>query len=336
MPEFSIVVPVYCAEAYLRACLDSIRCQETEASYEVIMVDDGSPDRSGAICDVYMSMDARFRVIHKENGGVSTARNVGMEAATGEYVLFLDSDDLWGSRYLAQFEPFLERRLDMVQTGAQTFTQKIGDGVNLYAAVKPQDGEGGIAYLQRCFRNNTLPSYGPYYYLYRRSFLVEHHLRFPDGLAVNEDLDFNLRCLSQAKSVAKTEGPAQYFYRQHSASTVHAPSPKHQLMRLQTTSHWFDQFPVPPMANLFVHSAIPVATLGTRSQVQELTNCIQEHRRIFRFASGWKCKLAVSLFRIFGCYWGSWIYMAMVARRRKILNRVRKLVVKNPLHYYQI
>ncbi len=325
MPEFSIVVPVYRTEAYLRACLDSILCQETEASYEVILVDDGSPDESGAICDAYVSMDARFRVIHKENGGVSTARNVGLEAATGEYVLFLDSDDLWGPRYLAQFEPFLARRLDMVQTAAQTFTQKIGDGEELRASVPPLDGETGADYLQRCFRNNTMPSYGPYYYLYRRCFLQEHHLRFPDGLAVNEDLDFNLCCLSLAQSLSVTEAPIQYFYRQHSASIVHTPSPRHQLMRLQTTARWFDQFPVPPMANLFVHSAIPVATLGTRSAVRELTDFIREHRRILRFASGWRWKLAVCLFQIFGYYWGSWTYMTMMVWRRKILNRLRHI-----------
>ena len=318
MPEFSIIVPVYCTEAYLRTCLDSILSQDTKTSYEVILVDDGSTDGSGAICDAYASMDSRFRVIHKNNGGVSTARNVGLDAATGEYVLFLDSDDLWGPRYLAQFEPFLARRLDMVQTGTQTFTVEIGDGLDLYATVKPLDGEGGMAYLQRCFHNNTLPPYGPCYYLYRRRFLMEHHLRFPDGLAVNEDLDFNLRCLSLAQSVSKTENTAQYFYRQHSTSTVHTPSLKHHLMRLQTTSRWFDQFPVTPMANLFIHSAIPVAILGTRSQVQELTNCIREHRRIFRLASGWRCKLAVWFFRTFGCYRGSKIYMSLIRAKHFI------------------
>lgn len=124
------------------------------------MVDNGSTDGSGAISDAYASMDARFRVIHKKNGGASTARRVGLDAVTGEYVLFLDSNDIWGPRYLAQFEPFLARRLDMVQVGTQIFTVEIGDGLDLYATVKPLDGEGGMAYLQRCFHNNTLPPMG--------------------------------------------------------------------------------------------------------------------------------------------------------------------------------
>lgn len=136
---------------------------------------------------------------------------------------FLDSNDIWGPRYLAQFEPFLVRRLDMVQVGTQTFTVEIGDGLDLYATVKPLDGEGGMAYLQRCFHNNTLPSYGPCYYLYRRRFLMEYHLRFPDRLAVNGNLDINLRCLSLAQSVSQIKDTPNTF----TDSTVSAPSTLH-------------------------------------------------------------------------------------------------------------
>lgn len=90
--HISIIVPVYNVEKYLRRCVDSILMQ-TYSDWELVLVDDGSPDRCPQICDEYASTDKRIKVIHKENGGLSDARNCGLKVATGEYVLFVDSDD---------------------------------------------------------------------------------------------------------------------------------------------------------------------------------------------------------------------------------------------------
>lgn len=92
LPLISIIVPVYKVEKYLRRCLDSIAAQ-TYINLEVILVDDGSPDGCGKICDEYAAKDARFRVIHQKNGGLSAARNTGLDACMGNYVMFIDSDD---------------------------------------------------------------------------------------------------------------------------------------------------------------------------------------------------------------------------------------------------
>ena len=92
MPEISIIIPVYRVEDYLRQCVDSILAQ-TFSDIEVILVDDGSPDACGTICDQYAEKDARVKVIHKPNGGVSSARNAGLEAATGSLIGFVDGDD---------------------------------------------------------------------------------------------------------------------------------------------------------------------------------------------------------------------------------------------------
>lgn len=93
MPEISVIVPVYKVEKYLRRCVDSILLQSF-TDFELILVDDGSPDGSGAICDEYAQRDTRVQVIHQENSGLSAARNAGIDAAAGEYLLFTDSDDL--------------------------------------------------------------------------------------------------------------------------------------------------------------------------------------------------------------------------------------------------
>ena len=92
-PTISVIVPVYNAEKYLSRCIDSILVQ-TFTCFELLLVDDGSTDCSGRICDEYAKRDTRIRVIHKENGGVSSARNLGLDNAKGEWICFCDSDDL--------------------------------------------------------------------------------------------------------------------------------------------------------------------------------------------------------------------------------------------------
>ena len=91
-PQISVIVPVYKVEAYLPQCLDSIAGQ-TYRDLEIIVIDDGSPDNCGTICDEYAARDQRFRVIHKKNAGLSAAWNDGIRAATGEWISFVDSDD---------------------------------------------------------------------------------------------------------------------------------------------------------------------------------------------------------------------------------------------------
>ena len=98
MPKISVIVPVYCAETYLKKCIECILAQ-TFLDFELLLVDDGSPDNSGIICDSYASRDSRVRVIHKKNGGVSSARNEGLRQATGTYVMFCDSDDFVDSSW---------------------------------------------------------------------------------------------------------------------------------------------------------------------------------------------------------------------------------------------
>ena len=92
MPKISVIVPVYKAEQYIRRCVDSILAQ-TFTDFELLLIDDGSPDNSGAICDEYAAKDSRIKVFHKENGGVSSARNLGLDNVTGEYISFIDADD---------------------------------------------------------------------------------------------------------------------------------------------------------------------------------------------------------------------------------------------------
>lgn len=115
MYKFSIVIPVYNVEKYLKECLKSLQTQ-TYAKFEVILVDDGSQDKSGEICDEFAKHDKRFMVFHKSNGGVSSARNYALDRITGDYVKFVDADDVLSSECLSDMADILERyKWDMIE-----------------------------------------------------------------------------------------------------------------------------------------------------------------------------------------------------------------------------
>lgn len=117
MPKISIIVPIYNVEKYINKCVDSILGQ-TFKDFELILVDDGSPDRCGKICDEYAQKDARVKVVHKENGGLSDARNRGIEEAKGEYIGFVDSDDyIDKDMYEILYDSLIENNADISVCG---------------------------------------------------------------------------------------------------------------------------------------------------------------------------------------------------------------------------
>lgn len=120
-PKVSVIVPIFKVEQFLTKCIDSI-LNQSYANIEVILVDDGSPDRCPQICDDYQRKDSRVKVVHKQNGGQSSARNAGLDVASGEYVSFVDSDDwLESDAYSMIVGQCLENQLDIIGGGIDTF-----------------------------------------------------------------------------------------------------------------------------------------------------------------------------------------------------------------------
>ena len=130
-PKISIIVPIYNVERYIRECLDSI-IRQTFSDWECLLIDDGSPDNSGAVCDEYAKIDGRFRVFHKPNGGVSSARNYGIEKAQGEWVTFIDSDDFISPTFLeGLYKPIMQdEQLDFVHGGCTNWNDGKNAGIN--------------------------------------------------------------------------------------------------------------------------------------------------------------------------------------------------------------
>ena len=122
-PKISVIVPVYNVEKYLRRCIDSILCQ-TFTDFEVLLIDDGSEDKSGEICDEYAGKDYRVRTLHKARGGVSSARNMGLDNAKGDWITFSDSDDeLMPNAFLSACS-YMQVGVDMIRTGYQVVNEQ--------------------------------------------------------------------------------------------------------------------------------------------------------------------------------------------------------------------
>lgn len=208
MCKISIIIPVYNSEKYLRECLDSVLAQ-IYTDFEVLLIDDGSTDASGAICEEYATRDARFKVFHKENGGVSSARNLGIEKAKGEWITFVDSDDVLTPSYTYSFFP-LERNVDFILQGVVLlFDQKKN---KLLFQFKQEEYLSLIQFLNKY----TLYEFfaGPWAKLFSvRILKSNNNLRFKEFMSWGEDVMFNLEYIKHCKSI-KTVVKSEYCYRQ--------------------------------------------------------------------------------------------------------------------------
>ncbi len=188
MPAISCIVPVYNAENFIARCIDSILAQNWQ-DFELILVNDGSPDRSGEICENYARKDHRIQVIHQDNQGVSAARNTGIEAAVGDYIMFVDSDDVIHTRCMDMLLSCLQERGAQVAIGELTrFTQS-----DMLDLVSPMAGEQGavltnLETLQALLETTAVTARftSPCCKLYARELFRE--VRFPVGKRFEDEV----------------------------------------------------------------------------------------------------------------------------------------------------
>ena len=215
-PAVSIIVPVYKTAEYLMKCVDSILAQSFR-DFELLLIDDGSPDESGEICDRYAQLDSRVQAIHKENGGVSSARNLGLDRAKGDFVVFVDSDDYIGENYLKDMMEYAYRLGETADSSIVICDYQPFSDAGVESRTYPEPfaakmEPGGMTAQQ--FRNLIFGFviFPPYCKLYSRAVIEENGLRFDTELKSAEDFDFNLRYLEAVDQVCYIPS-VQYFYR---------------------------------------------------------------------------------------------------------------------------
>ena len=213
-PLVSVIVPIYNAEQYLTACVDALLAQ-TYTHIEILLVDDGSKDRSGILCDEYAQRDSRVRVLHLQNGGVSRARNHALEVMKGEWVCFADADDEVTPYYVEHFVDAMEEGIDVIISEV-IFVHE--EGRNERLSYKRH----GTLPLTEIFSINELSAHGYacakcYRTCHMRSVTYGLMLRFPEEIKYSEDLLFVMQYL-EVSPQAKYISYADYIYYLRSSS----------------------------------------------------------------------------------------------------------------------
>lgn len=242
-PLISVIIPVYKVEAYLHQCVESVLNQIYQ-NLEIILVDDGSPDNCPTICDEFTYKDNRVKVIHKKNGGASDARNFGLKASNGEYILFLDSDDYWVDTNLVN--KLIEtvnknKRVDIIFFGRLTFYEN-----NPTKIIK--DKEFDLKKIDNKSKTEVLSYFigdgrfiiSAYQRLIRKSILIENAIFFEKGL-VGEDIDWNFKLMLSAKHFFAINN-LYYAYRVREGSVTATFGYKNAKDLLHIITKWANYF----------------------------------------------------------------------------------------------
>lgn len=305
----SLIVPVYNVEGYLRACLDSIAGLRA-FEWEAVLVDDGSTDASGCICDEYAAHDARFRVIHQRNGGVSAARNAGLEAARGEWIWFVDADDTINPDFKIA-NPEAMEAADYVVADLRTFRD--GEPCAPMARQMARLTDEGLSkddFLLR-FRCNHHPRL-----FYKKTWVMvnpHQRLAFSEGIRVGEDLEFQYKYLTRCQRPVRLEAVV-YNYRLREGSATQDNYRRKNVEDLPKVLHhllawcreegvrpapWLEQRVAQMFQNL-LYSGSLVRGVDTRALQSTVRTLLDAYRRQgFAFPRGLKMRLAYGSVRAY-------------------------------------
>lgn len=303
----SIIIPVYKVEAYLRECLDSIAGSPSDC-WEAILVDDGSPDGCPQICDDYARRDRRFIVIHQENGGVAAARNAGLDVARGEWIWFVDSDDVVDMRQVGWMQRWLEehKEADLVMFDLQNFSYGMSPGLTDAGAEAPM-------VIDECLsKNDFLTKHICYHHprLWYRRGCVDHHqrpLRFTHGIRLAEDLEFQYKYLTRCQRPVRMLALLYHYRLREGSATGDATYRERAVEDLPVVlsnmagwtkdngiivEPWYDYRIMKLLQNL-IYSASLVSHLNIKEFQHTVSDIVSTYRALgFSFVRNIKIKLA--------------------------------------------
>lgn len=326
MTKFSIVIPVYNVEKYLDECVQSVVGQ-TYRDFEIILVDDGSGDSSGKRCDEWARQDGRIRVIHQENQGLSGARNTGIGASTGEYLLFLDSDDWW--RSVAVLEA-IAQRLEKTRADVLSFSyQKIYESKredsyfgNLADAPADLTATDSLAYMAE----KGIWITGACNKAIRRDLTLTHDLMFRMGI-ISEDIDWTLRLALCARRFDFIN-EVVFMYRQRTDSISHSVSPGRveglcanveECLQLLTAADSEKALLLRPfVAYQYATVVHNYAGLARQDRTPEITAWVKRMLYLLQWSENSKVKLIRLCTKVFG-----FSMMVQLLRCREILMTIR-------------
>lgn len=327
-PLISVIVPIYKVELYLQECINSIRNQ-TYKNLEIILVDDGSPDNCPKLCDKFANEDSRIKVIHKPNGGLSDARNAGLKQATGEYVIFVDSDDYWTStsglislisclKDYPQAEVIVFRYKSIFHN--KVFTSSPLDLVQ----INGKDKTDALSYLM--IRGDLMtPAWQK---VVRRDTLIKNDIWFKKGL-LSEDIDWSLNLYSKISNICAINIPF-YAYRHREGSITTTMKRKNFLDLLYIINKWraiIPELSIPQkekniyLGFLCYEYSILLGLLYRADAVtrKELKAQLKPLTYLFQYDVNHKTHKVALLYKLFGFNITCWILQQYIKHRPKTL-----------------
>jgi glycosyltransferase involved in cell wall biosynthesis len=243
---FSIIIPVYNVEKYLPACVNSI-LRQTFTDFEIILVNDGATDNSPALCDEFAQKDERIKVIHQENRGVSAARNSGLKAAQGKYLLFVDGDDIISARALKALDSsiYMEGEADVILLAPAQFVDESELEVKRPWRPPVFDNKqlSGHLYSDAVIYLCSLSDFSTSVCLkaIRRQFVMEHNILFEEGISWGEDADFSLALYLKAETYLSCTDYIYYYRKDREGSATYSFSEKKYRDLLFVIAKWADK-----------------------------------------------------------------------------------------------
>lgn len=322
---FSIVTPVYKVELYIKECIESVLNQDF-TNYEFILIDDGSPDSCGMICDEYASRHSNIKVIHKNNEGVSSARNIGVENASGKYLLFLDSDDSFVEGILTKLYNITSKipHIDFIMLGYNIIASATKKEYYRLGYQEEVLNKSGLEALKVILQNGNEPPNALWRNVFLRKKILNYNLRFNNNLVVAEDFDFVMEYMRISDSVYFFETPLVNYrlLRNDSLSTKitmnHIVSQFYVIKKhyyyyyneaIDSNTTYCRYF-----ANKFANVISVLHGIKDKKEILQLTAYIKENKNILNHTKGFKYFIAKIVWLFFGYYYGSYII--------KILNQI--------------
>lgn len=321
-PLISVIIPMYNVEKYLRQCIDSV-LEQTYQNLEIILVDDGSPDNCGKICDEYAELDSRINVIHKKNGGLSDARNVGIEIAKGEYITFIDSDDFITKDYVEYLYQLLENGNADMSVCQRLDVDEEGVSLNIKINVKEQVVVGNRecmrAYVEE--RSVETAAWGK---LYKTEMFKQ--VRYPVG-KYHEDVFTTYLLIAQCEKIA-IGSEQKYGYRSRTESITkssfskkHLDSVEGTIKRGEFVGKKYPEFAqvansqIVYAANYCVMKMIKAEVVDTQS-ITELQKVYRKYEHDFLKGTS---RIAAKAFSLF-----AYVNLSLLVRTMLMFNKIRK------------
>ena len=275
--DLSIIVPVYNVENYLRRCLDSILLQPSSITYEILLIDDGSSDKSGAICDEYQSNFPNVFVSHIENNGVAEARNLGISLSRGNYLYFMDPDDFLSDNFFEKISSNLKQKWDVLCFGYN----EIKENRNTVLSCRPHFYTHCGLLGKNEFRNEFIElfktdmMYNVWSRIYNKTFILKHDIRFPNK-QIGEDTLFNFQVYRHLNTVLFIDSTLYNYIAGRSGSALTSFHPRRieiQLDELQELQKLLKEFQIEDetliqeiKTKIVVSAAFQISNLKLRRQ----------------------------------------------------------------------